>query len=193
MSRRFHALSLILAVAVLAAPVAVRAEDPDPSIIENQSGRTYQIRISDDLAPAGVVKFYVLDEQGSKTQEATRQSLNDSYPLPPNAKVYMTICGSPKFKDALVALYLSLDQMTADGRKVDKKSQSRLHFTHLQIGTKLIAPSAVKDVAKSIGLDLSKVPGGDPVTVNKGDKNIDVFMDKYQKGLSGDTFWVVSK
>jgi hypothetical protein len=123
-------------------------KDPPASLIVNNGTTSWQIRISDDALPVGVVKFY--PDGDDEAKPITIQVKDATYALGPKAKVKMVICGSAlepgnpilkaafgnvpaniteKVKNKIIGLYLSLDKLDAKGN-VQEKSASRYHFVH---------------------------------------------------------------
>ena len=185
---------LCLALLALFAGTALvlQAVDPDPSLIMNHSTNTYHVRISDDCAPAGVVKFYAdTDEELSKPLEKPIQSKDQFYLLEPGKTVKMVICPSPVLKNVVVALFMSLDLM--DGSSVKTKSASRIHFVHGQYNKTQYNINQVKSF-NNIGNILDKIKplyNTDPVSYKNKGSGITVSIEGYQHPKASPALWTI--
>jgi hypothetical protein len=173
---------------------AALAMDPPPSLIENKSSHDLQIRISDDGVPVGVVKFYPADETtlDPGTKNAI-QSKNQTYPLKAGESLKMVICGSPALKDALVAIFLSLEPLGCDtGFMSSNKSTSRMHFVHGEWQGKQIDIHTIATKAGiSVPSNLYSFKPAEQIST-KSNKNFKITANPqhYQKAKEG-PLWIV--
>jgi hypothetical protein len=162
--------------------VAPVVSEPPASLIVNNSKDIYHVRISDDMSPAGLVKFYGAKGDAS-TPPLTCTTKGQYYKLPPGGTVRMVICGSRlddmasdlafsavpaslrdavrnKVKNKIVALYISLDQCD-QADNVVSKSLTRYHFVHgVEVGFPVVqAARLIQDLAAWPALP-GQQPGG---------------------------------
>jgi hypothetical protein len=196
--------------------------EPPASLIVNNSKDIYHVRISDDLSPVGLVKFY--EAKGDAATPPVTCTTRDQYfKLPPGGTVRMVICGSRlddmtsdiafsavpvsirdevrnKVKNKIVALYISLDKCDkAD--KVVSKSLTRYHFVHgVEVGFPVVeAARLIQDLA-ALGLppQVNKLVGSMldrallPLSKDSESKNIATITANYQKEDAG-PLWVIKQ
>jgi hypothetical protein len=171
---------------------ALRAGDPGPSLFVNNSDKWYRIRISDNFAPAGLVKFYDGDDKilDPDKPKATCISVDDACVLEPGKSLKAVILGSPKLQNAVVALYLSLDVVDKDNvtaKNPKEKSALRLHFVHGIQGSTIYSGADASKLLNKIGLSVPSGLAPKPVTIDKiiSTRRFDAEPDDYTLGNDG--------
>ena len=204
----FASMALVAIAAALpvlgalpALPSALRpgTHDPNSSLVVNHSSEPYQIRISDKLFPAGVIKIYEEEDKEMKTPLKEFQKAGESFIIEAGKTVKMVVCPSPKAGNLIVMLHLSLDRM--EGSSVKNKNLSRVHFVHGQMNKMLVnaAKAAQKlKLPSDLAAKIKAYTSLEPVSIDNHDpepspEEIKLEPGNYQKAYEGLALWTIEK
>ena len=187
----FRPLAALLAVSLysMAAdlPPAPGKENPNPSLVVNNSADAYRVRISNNFGDVvfGTVLCYDGKDTELKTELKKLKNKEDFIDLPAKSSLQLVVTGSENLKKVYVSMYLSLD-------KGNDKSVARLRFTHAQYNKDILKPEELLERFKALSIPIPSVVSDklsslpkDPVIIDKKTKKIETTLDNYQRADEG--------